>query len=83
MADLTYPVKSFVLAAQEFWLLMWHSAIGLPAAVTYRKETFRQIYSIGVTATPLIILAALRYPRRQTDATAAPTESEQTISEAL
>jgi len=31
----------------------------------------------------IIILAALRYPRRQTDATAAPTESEQTISEAL
>ncbi|TPW17162.1 MAG: putative permease [bacterium] len=59
MADLIFSAKSFVLAAQEFWLLIWHSALGLPAAFSYRKETLRQIYTIGVTATPLIILAAM------------------------
>jgi len=59
VADLTYPVKTFVFAAQEFWLLLWNSFLGFPSAFKYRKETIRQVYAIGVTATPLILLAAL------------------------
>jgi phospholipid/cholesterol/gamma-HCH transport system permease protein len=57
--NLTYPVRNFVYGAQEFYLLIRNSFFGLPYAFKYRRETLRQIYVIGVSATPLVFLSAL------------------------
>lgn len=59
MQDITVSLKGFVFDAQEFYLLLRNSIFGLPWALKYRRETFRQIYVIGVTATPLILLSSL------------------------
>lgn len=59
MQDLTYPAKSLVFGAQEFYLLLRNSFLGLPWAVRYHRETLRQVFVIGVSATPLVLLSAL------------------------
>lgn len=57
--DISRPLREFVHEAQDFWLLVWNSFLGLPYAWKYRRETLRQIFVIGVSATPLIFFSAL------------------------
>jgi phospholipid/cholesterol/gamma-HCH transport system permease protein len=56
---ITYPIRNFVLGAQEFYLLGRNALFGVPWMFKYGRETMRQINIIGVTATPLVLLAAL------------------------
>jgi phospholipid/cholesterol/gamma-HCH transport system permease protein len=58
-AAITFPVKRYILGAQEFFLLMRNALLGTPWMFKYGRETLRQINIIGVTATPLVLLAAL------------------------
>lgn len=58
-ADPTRPLKDFIHGAQEFYLLLRNSFVGLPYAFRYHRETTRLIFVLGVSATPLIFLSAL------------------------
>jgi phospholipid/cholesterol/gamma-HCH transport system permease protein len=58
-ATITLPVKRYIYGAQEFYLLARNSLFGMPWMFKYGRETLRQINIIGVTATPLVLLAAL------------------------
>lgn len=58
-ATITYPVKKYVQGAQEFFLLVRNAFFGTPWMFKYSRETLRQVNIIGVTAVPLILLAAL------------------------
>ncbi len=57
--DVLHPLKNFIFGAQELWGLMWNALLGFPFAFRYRRETMRQIYIIGVSATPLVFLSAM------------------------
>jgi phospholipid/cholesterol/gamma-HCH transport system permease protein len=58
-ATITYPVRRYILGAQEFFLLARNALFGTPWMFKYGRETLRQINIIGVTATPLVLMAAL------------------------
>lgn len=56
---ITEPLRNFVAGSQDVYILVRNALFGLPAAFKYRRETLRQIYVLGVSATPLVFLSSL------------------------
>jgi len=57
--SITVPLKNFVSGSQDVYVLARDGFAGLPSAIKYHRETARQIYVLGVSATPLVLLSAL------------------------